>query len=117
MRSVIDAATLGIAAMAALLIVGLIAVFAPVRAHEEPAPLSPTSYDRSLIMALAEDILALLPKFQAESAAKDASIAALTAQVADLTKQIADGEAAVQTVANEIAPPAPVDPVAEQPAA
>ena len=79
------------------------------------APVNPTT-DRNIIMALAEDILALFPAFQAATAAKDTEIANLTQQVSDLTKQVADAEAAVATVKGEINPPAPA-PVDAVPAA
>ena len=58
-------------------------------------------------MALADDILAVFPKCQAAVADKDNQIAALTAQNTDLQKQISDAEAAVLTLTNEVAPPAP----------
>ena len=66
-------------------------------------------------MALADDILAIFPKFQAAVADKDAQIAALTAQNADLQKQISDAENAVLTLSNEVAPPAPAPEPAPEP--
>lgn len=64
----------------------------------------PCALPETIKMALADDILALFPKFQAAVAEKDSQIAALNAQVADLTQQLAAAEAAVQTVVNEISP-------------
>lgn len=74
----------------------------------DPLPTLP----QEMKMALADDILALLPKFQAAVAGKDEQIAALTTQVTDLQKQIADGETAVLTLTNEIAPAPSEAPVA-----
>jgi len=68
-------------------------------------------------MALADDILAIFPKFQAAVADKDAQIATLTAQNADLQKQISDAENAVLTLSNEVAPPAPAPEPAPEPTA
>lgn len=60
---------------------------------------------QEILMALADDILAIFPAVQAATAAKDQQITALTAQVADLQQQITAAEAAVTTVKNEITPP------------
>ena len=65
--------------------------------------ITPThTIDKDIIMALADDILALSPKFAAAVQAKDSQIASLTAQVADLTAQITAGEQAVSAVSNDI---------------
>lgn len=68
----------------------------------------PAHIDKDILMALADDILALFPAVQAAAAAKDTEIANLNAKVTDLEKQISDAEAAVVTLKNEITPPAPV---------
>ena len=75
---------------------------------------TPALIEKDMKMALADDILAVFPKFQAAVAAKDAEIASLTAQVSDLQQQISDAENAVLTLSNEVAPapapePAPAD--------
>jgi hypothetical protein len=68
--------------------------------------------DKDMKMALADDILALFPTFQAAVAAKDTEITTLTTEVSDLKTQVAAAEAAVATVKGEISPAAPaaIDP-------